>query len=623
VRKIIHAKYWAGLSENQPISTQNLYEDLNTTRYEMVYRQLVANSLTLVKNTGQLIPYTNLDQKKMACVSIGGKGTNYFQKKLKSYSDVAFFDLPDSPTPDQISEVIRKIEPFSEIIVSFQSFSESPTKRFGITKEAQNALKKIAEVRSTTLVSFTNPYALNFVNETSLCNAVVVAYNNKVTTQEMAAQLLFGGIGAAGKLPVSAGEFNSGSGYETKAIRFSYGLPEEVGFDMSILGYIDSIALQTIADGATPGCQILIAKDQKIVWNKSYGYHTYAKKKAVESDDIYDLASLTKVIATLPGIMQLDDRGVIDLDGTLGLYLPEIVGGTEYAKITLREMLAHQSGLKAWIPFYLKTMENGVPRYDVYSLVQNTMYPHRVATDLYAQKDFPDSVMRIIVNTKLNPQGEYLYSDLGYYFLQAIIEKYTAQSLDSFAMERFYAPLGMSTTGYLPRNRFPLERIVPTENDTYFRKQLIHGDVHDPGSAMMGGVGGHAGVFSDAEDLAKIWQMYLNYGTYGGTRFIDSATVSEYTKCQYCLPDDKGNRRGAGFDKPIRYEGNGPTCNCVSYTSFGHTGFTGTISWADPEENLIYIFLSNRIHPSAENKKLITNGVRSQIQEVIYDALIR
>jgi CubicO group peptidase (beta-lactamase class C family) len=286
-------------------------------------------------------------------------------------------------------------------------------------------------------------------------------------------------------------------------------------------------------------------------------------------------------------------------------------------------MLAHQSGLKAWIPFYLKTMENGVPRYDVYSLVQNTMYPHRVATDLYAQKDFPDSVMRIIVNTKLNPPGEYLYSDLGYYFLQAIIEKYTAQSLDSFAMERFYAPLGMSTTGYLPRNRFPLERIVPTENDTYFRKQLIHGDVHDPGSAMMGGVGGHAGVFSDAEDLAKIWQMYLNYGTYGGTRFIDSATVSEYTKCQYCLPDDKGNRRGAGFDKPIRYEGNGPTCNCVSYTSFGHTGFTGTISWADPEENLIYIFLSNRIHPSAENKKLITSGVRSQIQEVIYDALIR
>jgi len=621
VLKILKEKYWAGLNDFAPIEVENLYEDLNTTRYEMVYRQLIAKSITLVKNQESLIPYKDLEKKKIASVAIGGKSPNYFQKKLKSYTDVAEFVLPNSPTTAQVNDLVKKLEPYSEVIVSFHAHSRSPRKHFGITEKGQAALNKIATYKSVTLVTFTNPYVYNWVSQSSKCNAVVVAYNNKITTQELAAQLLFGGIGAKGKLPVSAGDFNAGTGIETKAIRFSYGLPEESGLNSVILAKIDTIAINAIAAGATPGCQILIAKGNKIVWNKAYGYQTYDSLEAIRTDDIYDLASLTKVVATLPAIMQLDDQGIIDLDGTLGMYLPELVEGTDYESITLREMLAHQAGLKSWIPFYLNTTENGVPRYDIYSLEASSRYPYRVANNLFINKNYPDSMLRLIIEKPIENSGEYLYSDLGYYFLKAIVEKETKTSLSNYASQHFYGPMGMTTTGYLPRNRFPLDRIIPTEDDHYFRNQVIRGDVHDPGAAMQGGVGGHAGVFSDAEDLAKMWQMYLNNGSYGGIQYIDSATIAEYTKCQYCEPNDKGNRRGAGFDKPVRGADNGPTCSCISYASFGHTGFTGTISWADPEENLIYIFLSNRIYPTAENKKLITMNVRTDIMQVIYEAL--
>ncbi len=621
VLKIIKAKYWAGLSDYHPIQTKNLYEDLNTTRYEMVYRQLISQSLTLVKNQDELIPFTQLLNKKIASISLGNSSNNYFQDKLKSYAEIATFNLPSNPTDLQIKELLTEIEPYSEIIFSFQEPSRSPNKHFGVTQSGKTALAKIAENKSVTLVCFNNPYVLDYIEETSKCNAVIVAYNNKVTSQEMAAQLIFGGIGAKGKLPVSSGGFIAGVGFETKAIRFSYGLPNEVGLDPVSLATIDSIVKDAITNAAMPGCQILIAKNQKIVWNKAYGYQTYSNTKPIRTDDLYDLASLTKVVSTLPAIMQLDDENLIDLDSTLGVYLPELVKGTEYQNITLREMLAHQSGLKSWIPFYLTTMENGVPRYDVYSLESSRTYPIRVADKMYINKVYPDSMMKIIINTPLNEPGAYEYSDLGYFFLKAIIEKISGLSLADYAAQHFYSPMGMSTTGYLPRNNFPLDRIVPTEKDTYFRKQVVHGDVHDPSAAMQGGVGGHAGVFSDAEDLAKIWQMYLNKGMYGGQRFISAETIKEYTKCQYCLPDDTGNRRAIGFDKPVRGDEGGPTCNCVAYTSFGHTGFTGTISWADPEENLIYIFLSNRIYPSAENKKLIKMNVRTNIMEVIYNSL--
>jgi len=621
VLKILKAKYWAGLNDVEPVSEVNLYEDLNKTKYERLYRQLIANSVTLLKNKGELIPYMELEHKKIASVAIGGKSPNYFQNKLKSYAKVELFHLAKDASAEELKKLMVKLEPFSEVIVSFHKPSRSPSRHFGVTANSQKILKEISKLKSVTLVSFSNPYVFNWVKEVSYCNAVVMAYNDKITTQEITAQLLFGGVGAKGRIPVSAGEFDAGMGMFTKAIRFSFANPSDVGMDELQLVKIDSIANNAIKNGATPGCQILIVKDNAVIWNKAYGSHTYANKIKVKTDDIYDLASLTKVVATLPAIMQLVDAGSVSLDGTLGMYLPEYVKGTDYAQITLREMLAHQSGLRSWIPFYINTTENGVPRYDIYSLEKSTKYPYRVANNLYINNAYPDSMMRIIVSKPLKESGEYKYSDLGYYFLKAIVEKISGQTLDTYVNEHFYSPMGMKTTGYLPRNNFPIAEIVPTENDTYFRNQLIQGDVHDPGAAMQGGVGGHAGVFSDAMDLAKIWQMYLNKGSYGGRKYIDSATVTEFTKCQYCKENDEGNRRAVGFDKPVRGSDGGPTCSCVSYASFGHTGFTGTISWADPEENLIYIFLSNRIYPTAENRKLISMNVRTDIMEVIYSAL--
>jgi beta-N-acetylhexosaminidase len=621
VIKILQAKKWAGLDKRKQIKEENLYADLNTDKYKRLYRQLITQSVTLLKNRGAMIPFTDLAHKKIASVAIGGKSPNYFQKKIKGYHQVDLFSLAKEPTDLEVNNLLTKLESYSEVIISFHKPSRSPSKHFGVSVRSQKVVAKISEVKSVTLVSFTNPYVFNWIKETETCNAVLVGFNDKPTTQEAAAQIIFGGFGATGKIPVSAGEFKAGTGYQTKAIRFSYLEPSDVGLNHETLRGIDSLAENAIKEGATPGCQILIVRDNSIVWNKAYGHHTYANKTPVTTSDIYDLASLTKVVATLPAIMQLVDAGQVSLDGTLGMYLPELVTGTTYARITLREMLAHQAGLKSWIPFYLNTIENGVPRYDIYSLEQSETYPIRVANNLYINKMYPDSMMHLIVAKDLNAPGDYKYSDLGYYFLKAIVEKVSGQKLESYVSHNFYEPLGMTTTGYLPLNKFDVSEIIPTEKDTYFRNQVIHGDVHDPGAAMQGGVGGHAGVFSDAEDLAKIWQMYLNEGEYGGTRFITAKTIQEFTKCQYCLPDYKGNRRGIGFDKPVRGQDGGPTCSCVSYASYGHTGFTGTISWADPVENLIYIFLSNRIYPTAENRKLISMNVRTDIMEVIYNAI--
>ena len=228
-------------------------------------------------------------------------------------------------------------------------------------------------------------------------------------------------------------------------------------------------------------------------------------------------------------------------------------------------------------------------------------------------------MLQKIVNSSLINKIEYKYSDLGYYFLKEVIEKLTETPLEKYVAKNFYAPLGMTTTGYKPRERFTLDHIVPTEYDMVFRKQLIHGDVHDQGAAMLGGVGGHAGLFSNANDLAKLMQMYMQKGKYGGVRYLNNETLEECIKCQFC---ENNNRRGAGFDKPqMDYDKEGPTCKCVSYMSFGHSGFTGTLAWADPEKEIVYIFLSNRVYPDAENNKLIKMGIRTEIQRVIYDAV--
>ncbi|MBD81129.1 MAG: hypothetical protein CL840_19585 [Crocinitomicaceae bacterium] len=621
-KKILLAKKWVGLDKTKPVEIEGLVEDLNALKNIQPKREIIKNSLTLLNNTHKLLPLTNLDSYRIASVVIGESEKNEFQRTIDAYAKATHFQVGKSPDFESIIEMNKQLAEFDLVIVGLHGLSQYPGRRFGITKEAANLLKLLDGKGKMVLAYFGNPYGLKYIENAREIESLLIAYHDDDLTQNLTAQAIFGANDIKGVLPVSATEiYKSGEGINRKSLgRFQYGAPEEVGIKTGWLQQIDSIALEGVHEKAYPGCQILVAKSGKVIYRKNFGYHTYDNKLPVTDDDIYDLASITKVASTTFSVMKLVDEGKIDLDYSLCDYIPEYTDTSDnlYSDIVLREMLSHQAGLVPWIPFYKRTLANGYPMYNYYSLVQSETYPFEVADKIYMYKDYKEQVLSEIINTPLRDEKDYKYSDLGYYFLQRIVEKQTKKTLDEYAYQSFYKPMGLSTAGYLPLNNFEKDRLIPTENDKIFRRQLVHGYTHDPGAAMIGGVGGHAGLFSNSNDLAKIMQCFLQMGEYGGRRYISEATVKEFTKCQFCADD---NRRGAGFDKPVRNGNGGPTCSCVSYESFGHSGFTGTLAWADPEEEVVYIFLSNRVYPDASNYKLIQMDIRTRIMEVIYDAV--
>jgi beta-N-acetylhexosaminidase len=617
--KILKAKQWLGLDNLKPVSTKKLTESLNATQAEVINRKLIQASLTLLNNKNNIIPLQELDTLKIASVFIGAKEAGVFQNTLSLYTDVNHFFMDKDATKEVIDSLIVQLLPYNLVVVSFTGLHHNKNKNYGITQPAIDLINRCNMVSKTIVHLPANAYALGRIPGLEHVEAVVMAYEDNELTRNYSAQLIFGGIGASGKLPVTASkDFREGMGFNTQRIRFKYTIPEEIGVQAKELSRIDSIALHGIAAHAYPGCQILVAKSGNVIYHKAFGHHTYENKQKVKLTDIYDLASITKVAASLAGVMKLHDEEELSWESKLCELLPQL-DSCNKKSISLRQLLAHQAGLKDWIPFYQNTIDKGNYRPGIYSTEPSEDYPYRVAEKLYIYKNYKDSILNRIISSHLLPKLEYKYSDLGYYFIKEIIETKKQKPLDAYVREAFYAPLGMATTTYKPRERFPLSRLVPTEYDMAFRKQLIHGDVHDQGAAMLGGVAGHAGLFSSANDLAKLMQMYLQFGEYGGKRYLSKEVLQETIKCQFCESD---NRRGIGFDKPEFAPGkSGPTCKCVSYMSFGHTGFTGTIAWADPESEILYIFLSNRVYPDAENKKLINMGIRTQIQQVIHDAL--
>jgi beta-N-acetylhexosaminidase len=504
------------------------------------------------------------------------------------------------------------------VIVHLNNTNQKPDKDFGLTPQVKSMLDALVKQNKVIINIAANPYILEKIESIKDAESIIMSYEDNEYSQSYAAQLIFGGVAATGKLPISIGSYNYGTGITTKVVRLKYTIPEEVGTNSVLLNKIDSIALKGVNDKVYPGCQVLVVKSGKVIYQKSFGYHTYDKKIKVKNDDLYDIASITKIAASTISLMKMVDDKKVGLDASLGTYLPELKGSNK-ENIVIREMLTHQAGLKDWIPFWNKTVnKDGTYKAGIYNSDPTDLYYKRVANNLYINKNYEDTIFKQIVDSPIKDKGKYLYSDLGYYFLKRIIEKETNTPLNVYVKNTFYAPLGLTTMGYKPLIRFEKERIAPTELDKKFRKQLVHGDVHDQGAAMMGGVGGHAGVFSNANDLAVLMQLFLNKGEYGGTKYIDSSVVSEFTKCQYC----KDNRRAIGFDKPeTNKEKESPVCDCVSYMSFGHAGFTGTLAWADPANQLIYIFLSNRVNPSADENKLAKSGIRTKIQEVIYEVV--
>ena len=617
-KKILMAKKWMGLDSVQTINTNDLTHKINNSDAELVNRTLVENSLTLLQNYENLIPLERLDSLKIASITIG-ENSEKFTEMLSNYAPITHFTIEENPSSELQRELLDKLIGFNLVIASIHQSNENPWKAHKIDRNTDLFLQTLA-IQSKVVVSvFANPYSINHFLFTNNFDGLIMAYQNSEIAQELTAQSIFGGISLSGKLPVSTQHFKNDYGLNTKAFRLKYTIAKEVGINEALLYKIDSLAENAILQKATPGCQILIAKQGKVFFQKSYGHHTYSKNRKVKNSDIYDLASITKIAATVPMLMYMQEEGEFRLNYKLGK-LDRLLYSSNKGHLRVKEVLAHQSALQAWIPFYRQTIdEDNSLRDTLYSNSYSTKYPIKVAEDLYLHHSYPDSILQQVIESDLLEEKEYRYSDLGYFLFKEIIEKHYNKSLDKLVNENFYQSLGLSTMGYLPKTKFNTNRIVPTEKDDYFRDQLLIGDVHDMGAAMLGGVGGHAGLFSNANDLAILMQMYLQNGSYAEKQYFNPKTIEEFTKCQFCQDE---NRRGAGFDKPaLPEQEGGPTCNGVSYLSFGHSGFTGTLCWADPETDIVYVFLSNRIHPSSENTKLLDMDVRTNIMRVIYDCL--
>lgn len=617
-RKILMAKQWFGLDESIHLNEGNLVEDLNSKESRLLNQDLIEKSLTALQNTDDLLPLRHLDTLNLAVVCIG-ENSKPFEEMLIQYAPIKIYHISEEHSEEERNALLRELQKYNLVIASIHKSNKNAWKSYHIHKNTDLFLQTLALQSKVILNIFANPYSISDLLMTYSFDGLILGYQNSKIAQESVAQLIFGGIGANGKLPVSNTHFKVGDGLNLTPNRIRYTSPENLGISPKILLQVDSIAQDAIEKEATPGCQILAIKNGAVFYQKSFGYHTYKKKQKVKNTDVYDLASLTKIIASVPSLMHLEENKTIDLDKTLSNYI-ELADTSDKKNLKIREILAHQSGLAAWIPFYIETLEeDGSLRDTLYSSTYSDTFSVRVADNIYLHREYPDSIMERILVSELK-EKEYKYSDMGFYIFKEIIEQKTNMPLEAFVQNTFYEPLGLSTMGYLPTERIDSTRIVPTEFDYYFRSQLLKGDVHDMGAAMLGGVGGHAGLFSNANDLGIFMQMLMQGGQYADKRYFEAKTVNKFTDCQYCKLD---NRRGAGFDKAaLEGQEGGPACDCSpSSTAFGHTGFTGTLVWADPQEQLVYVFLSNRIHPTSENKKLLKMDVRTKIMEVFYDAI--
>jgi len=608
VKKILTAKYKAGLAEYKPIENHNLVKDLNTQADDAIYMKAIASAITVVKNNADLLPFKNLDSERIAYLKMGDEDNDEFLRLLNLYDDVETID-----SELLLNKKIEKLAGYDKLIIGHHKSNASPWKSYKFSEKELVALHEISLNIPVVLVNFTSPYALSDIKSTVNIKAIVEAYQNSDLAQSAAAQILYGARPAKGKLPVSVNRlYPEGTGFTyNSSHRLGYGFAYNQGMNPAYESKIDSIVNYALEQKMLPGAQILIVKNGIGIYNKSFGYHTYDKKKKVSGNDVYDLASLTKILATLPLFMNLEEEGKININDSLYRHIPNLKN-TNKAHIDFKHMLSHYAGLQSWIPFYFETLDD----FDTYYRTKpDFTFSTQVAKNLYVRNDYRDSIYTKIYDSELSTDIEYKYSDLPFYFLQQIIESYDDDTLDKLIVERFYDKMGINKMRYYPLKAFDEDNIIPTEYDTIWRKQLLKGYVHDQGVALLGGVGGHAGLFANANEVAKFMQMYLNLGMYGDTKLLKPSTINRFNTCYYCEEDV---RRGIGFDKP-QLDDVGPTCGCISMSSFGHSGFTGTYAWADPEKDIVYVFLSNRIHPDMNNAGLIKENIRTEIQQIIYD----
>jgi beta-N-acetylhexosaminidase len=577
--------------------------------------------ICVLKNHNSLIPVKDLEKRKIACLSISENDLNVFHDRLSDYAEVKHFGLKPTTSDGELMKILQELKEFNYIIYAIQCHDDNERMSYGATRQMGELLYKLSKVENLVFVVFGNGKVLNELQGSDLAHAIMVSPSALLHYQDIAAQIIFGGIGARGLLSESVNpQFQKGFGLLTKGgIRFKYTVPEEFKIDGELLSkQIDSIAESGIRKLAFPGCQVLAAKDGKVFYHKTYGFHTYDSLETVEKGNLYDMASVTKITGPLPALIKLYGEGKISLDSRFSEIYSDF-RKTDKDSITLRELLAHHSGFVPFIPFWKQTIKkNGKFKRNTLRSKTSKRYPIEIYDNLFLHKNYHRKVYKAITKSKLKEKHKYVYSDLPFITFPKYIELVTNEKYDQYLSSNFYKPLGAHTFMYNPMQKYPKKAVIPTEIDSFFRKGLVHGYVHDESAAIIGGISGNAGLFGSAGDLAKIMQMYMNMGNYGDRQFLTDPAMKEFTSYQFM---ELNSRRGLGFDKPLHTgRSKGYIAASASKGSFGHTGFTGTFCWVDPENGILFILLSNRVYPSRQHQQIFDLNIRQSMHQLIYDA---
>lgn len=615
-KKVLRHKYQLGLNDYQYQKVERLDNDLNQNRYLVLKQRLYNEAVTMLVNKKEILPLKKDADKKIAVVTFGKD--NFISNALKDngIKNTAFL-LKNDVSEEEIKRTVKQLKSYDYVIVNIRNTSSSPSKNYGITPGIISFVEKLNKNNKVIVNLFGSPYALDKLTLNKNVNAIVVGYEDNQMVVNAILDVMIGRLSPKGKLPVSLNEFKCGAGMGFTSFLSPETLPISL-IDNEYTRKIDSLVIDAMNQKAFPGCQVLALKDGEIIYDKNYGKYTYEGSQVVHSESIYDIASLTKLFATSFALMKLYDDGKIDLNSTLGDYFP-FLNQSDKGDIKLIEFLTHQSGMTPWIPIYKMTCKDKRPDMQYFRESIDEEHTVRVAQNLYISEDFRNIIYDTIMKSELK-EKKYKYSDLGFYFVPQIVESITNQSFESYLEENFFAPLNLNHISFKPLKKFDVANIVPTEDDRYFRNQLILGDVHDQTAALMGGVSGHAGLFSNARDLAVMLQLLLNDGAANGMQFISEETINYFTSAPFA---ENENRRGIGFDKPEL----DPDAELYtpskqsSLESYGHSGFTGTFAWADPANNLIVIFLSNRVYPTSDNNKLSKLNLRTEIHDLFYKAV--
>jgi len=624
VKKILSAKFDAGLAKWTDVDPTNITDDLNEY-IDPIRKQVSRAAITLVKDDNQILNKIN-ENMRIGYVGINAaKTTPLYESLLDKFDIVDALWIQKNCTADTVQKDLETMAKYDVVIVAVHNLNFTPGNNYGLSDQEISFLQQAGCKNNVMVALLGNAYAQQY-----FCGAssVLVGYEDDTIAEHMTADILIKKIKAKGKLPVTA--CIGGQSVcpmpvkpapvvkETATKLTEVLIPSEAGVvDQGALDRLDMFIARDIADGVFPGCRVLAAKNGKIFYDRAFGYMKYDKMRRVDTNTLYDMASCTKVLATTLAVMRLYEQGKIDLNKTIGDYLPQAIG-TNKAGLRVKDLLLHQAGLRSFIPFFKQSLdENGNLDKTIYKNKQEGNFTIEVARNLYLRNDYPDTMWAHIYSSSLENAGKSVYSDLDFYFLAAIVQQISGQRIDKYVDQQFYKPMGLKRITYEPLKKFDTTEIAPTEIDVYFRKQLLTGYVHDPGASMLGGIAGHAGVFASAEDVAAIFQMLLNKGVYGSTRYFKASTIDLFTSYQSSI-----NHRGLGFDKPTAEEDNGgPAGDRCSALAFGHQGFTGTCAWADPATGVVFVLLSNRVYPSAENTKINKLNVRTTAQDYIYEAL--